>query len=57
MVKYKRTFVDNLEELERCDNDGHPPIIEPGQPSFIIVHHDESTFYSNADQNHHWNEG
>ena len=33
---------------------GHEPILHPNEKPLIIVHHDESTFYANADQSSYW---
>ena len=33
---------------------GHEPILHPNEKPLIIVHHDESMFYANADQSSYW---
>ena len=44
-------------ELEPfCARPGHTPILREGQRP-TIVHHDESTFYSNANQSNYWSDG
>ena len=44
-----------MEELDRrCLYDGHEPHLFPDERPLIQVHHDESTFYANADQTFHW---
>ena len=50
VVAYHKTFVNKLSELDRrCLYDGHDPDLLPGEKPLIVVHHDESTFYANAD--------
>ena len=39
---------------QRCKYDGNYPELERNGKPIIIVHHDESTFYANADQSRYW---
>ena len=55
VVMCRKTFVEKLSDLDRrCMYSGHEPILHPNEKPLIIVHHDESTFYANADQNSYW---
>ena len=55
VVEYRRSFVEKLEELDRrCKYEDHTPMLQPGEKPLIIVHHDESTYFANADQSHYW---
>ena len=36
---------------------GHIPDLYSGEKPLIQMHHDESTFYANADQTKYWNDG
>ena len=54
-VTYREEFLQKLEELDRrCVYDGHEPQLFADERPLIQVHHDESTFYANADQTFHW---
>ena len=54
VVMYREEFLQKLEELDRrCVYDGHEPHLFPDERPLIQVHHDESTFYANADQTFH----
>ena len=58
VVKYRSEFLDKLEELDRrCIYDGHSPSLFPGEKPLIQIHHDESTFFANADQKCYWADG
>ena len=58
VVEYRSEFVSKIMELEPfCARPGHTPILREGQRPIIVVHHDESTFYSNADQSNYWSDG
>ena len=55
VVEYGEQFVQQLHELDqRCIYDGHEPQLLEGEKPLIQIHHDESTFYANADQGHYW---
>ena len=56
VVEYRKSFVEKLEELDnrRCKYEDHTPVLQPGEKPLIIVHHDESTYFANADQSHYW---
>ena len=55
VVAYRSTFLKTLEDLDlRCIYDGHTPSLEDDEKPLIIIHHDESTFYVNADQRFYW---
>ena len=55
VVSYREEFLQKLEELDRrCQYNGHEPQLSDQEKRLIPVHHDESTFYSNADQTFHW---
>lgn len=42
-------------ELDRkCMYPGHTPQLQPGEKPIIQIHHDEFTFYANADQSKYW---
>ena len=57
VVAYRNEFVSKVVDLELfCARPGHTPVSREGQKP-IIVHHDESTFYSNADQSNYWSDG
>ena len=58
VVEYRSEFVSKVLELEQlCARTGHTPVVRDGQRSIIVIHHDESTFYSNADQSNYWSDG
>ena len=59
VVSYRTEFLDKLEELDRrcIVYDGHVPRLFEGEKPLICIHHDESTFYSNADQKCYWSDG
>ena len=58
VVEYRRTFVDALNEIDdRCIYKGHDPRLQIGQKPLIMIHHDKSTFYANADQSFYWSDG
>ena len=55
VVDYREQFVKQLHQLDRrCIYDGHEPELLEGEKPVIQIHHDESTFYANADQSHYW---
>ena len=43
-----------LEVDRKCIYLNHVPELHENERPLIIVHHDESTFYANADQTYHW---
>ena len=50
--------MEALNEVDdRCIYEGHDPRLEIGQKPLIMIHHDESTFYANADQSFYWSDG
>ena len=58
VVEYRNNFVSKIKELEPlCKRPGDTPLVSEGQRPIIVVHHDESTFYSNADQSNFWSDG
>ena len=58
MVEYRQQFVYKLHDLDRrCIYPGHTPQLNPGEKPLIQIHHDESTFYANADQGRYWDDG
>ena len=58
VVSYRTEFLDKLEELDRrCIYDGRVPRLFEGEKPLICIHHDKSTFYSNADQKCYWSDG
>ena len=58
VTEYRKVFVDRLLELDRrCMYPGHIPELYPGEKPLIQIHHDESTFYANADQAKYWSDG
>ena len=58
VVEYRRTFVEALKKVDdRCIYEGHDPRLQIGQKPLIMIHHDESTFYANADQSFYWSDG
>lgn len=58
VVAYRSEFVSKVMELEPfCSRSGYTPVSREGQKPIIVVHHDESTFYSNADQSNYWSDG
>jgi len=58
VVEHRKEFVAQMNELERrCIYDGHLPVLWDGERPLIMIHHDESTFYANADQSQYWSEG
>ena len=58
VAEYRSEFVSKSLELEQlCARPGHTPVLAEGQRPIIIIHHDESTFYSNADQSNYWSDG
>ena len=55
VVAYRKEYVDKMAELDRrCLYPGHTPELLLGEKPLIQIHHDESTFYANADQSSHW---
>ena len=57
VTEYRKEFVDRMFELDRkCIYPGHTPQLR-GEKPVIQIHHDESTFYANADQSKHWGDG
>ena len=58
VVNYRTEFLDKVEELDRkCIYEGHTPRLFEGEKPLIHIHHDESTFFSNADQKCYWADG
>ena len=58
VVKYRGDFKDKLEELDRkCIYEGHTPQLFASEKPLIHIHHDESTFFLNADQKCYWADG
>ena len=58
IVKYRGAFLDKLEDLDRkCIYEGHTPQLFAGEKPLIHIHHDESTFFANADQKCYWADG
>ena len=58
VVAYRKEYVNKMDELDRrCLYPGHTPELLPGEKPLIQIHHDESTFYANADQSSHWGDG
>ena len=58
VVEFRNDFVSKIKELEPlCKRPGYTPVVSEGQRPIIVVHHDESTFYSNADQSNFWSDG
>ena len=52
------TLFSKITELEPlCECPGHTSLVSEGQRPIIVIHHDESTFYSNADQSNFWSDG
>ena len=55
VIEYREQFVRQLDELDRrCIYEGHEPELLEGEKPLVQIHHDESTFYENADQSHYW---
>ena len=55
IVQYRHKFVQKLDDLDRrCEYGNHPPQLLENEKPIVIVHHDESTFYANADQSSYW---
>ena len=59
LVLYRRELMDKLEEFDKKTISPHlpPPVLAENEQSMIRVVHDESTFYSNADQTRFWSDG
>ena len=58
VTQYRKVFVDRMFDLDRhCMYPGHTPDLHPGEKPLIQIHHDESTFYANADQAKYWSDG
>ena len=60
VVEYNiiQKFTEMLHDFNRrCDYDGHEPNLAEGEKPLIVIHHDENTFYANADQTHYWSNG
>ena len=58
VVAYREEYVDKMLQLDRrCLYPGHTPELLPGEKLLIQIHHDESTFYANADQSSYWGDG
>jgi len=58
VVELRKEFVAQINELEhRCIYNGHLPVLRDGERPLIVIHHDESTFYANADQSQYWSDG
>ena len=58
VVAYREEYVDKMLQLDRrCLYPGHTPELLPGEKPLIQIHHDESTFYANADQSSYWGDG
>ena len=58
VVEHRKEFVAEMNELERrCIYNGHLPVLQDGERPLIMIHHDESTFYANADQSQYWSDG
>ena len=58
VVAYRERFVETLDSLNRrCEFADHEPILKENEKPLIIVHHDESTVYANADQAFYWSDG
>ena len=55
VVQYRHKFVQKLDDLDRrCEYGNHPPQLLENEKPIVIVHHDKSTFYANADQSSYW---
>ena len=58
VVEYRAKFVETLGNLDRrFDFDEHVPNLREGEKPLVLIHHDESTFYANADQSYYWSDG
>ncbi len=58
VIEYRKEFIDRMFDLDRkCIYPGHTPQLQPGEKPIIQIHHDESTFYANADQSKYWGDG
>ena len=58
VVECRAEYVKKLSEVDKqCRYNGHTPQLQPGEKELIQVFHDESTFYSNADQACYWDDG
>lgn len=58
LVQHRKKLVMQLHDLDRrCIYPGHEPQLRDGEKPLIQIHHDESTFYANADQHHYWSDG
>lgn len=58
VIEYRQHFLGKLDDLDRrCIYPGHTPQLNPGEKPLIQIHHDESTFYANADQSRYWDDG
>ena len=57
IIEYRKAFIDRLLEVDRrCMYPGHTPELHSGEKPLIQLHHDESTFYANADQAKYWSD-
>ena len=54
VVEFRNYFVSKIKELEPLY---HRPVVCEGQRPIVVVHHDESTFYSNVNQSNFWSDG
>ena len=54
VVEYRKEFVSYMADInKRCKYDGNFPELDRNEKP-IVVHHNESTFYANADQSRYW---
>ena len=54
-VEYRHDFVSYMAGINRrCKYDSNYPELDQNEKLIIIVNHDESTFYANADQSRYW---
>ena len=55
VVEYRKEFVLYMAGISgRCICDGNHPELDQNEKPILVVHHDESTFYANADQSRYW---
>lgn len=59
VIQYRRELMDKLEELDKKTISPHlpPQVLAENEKAMIRVVHDESTFYSVADQARLWSDG
>ena len=58
VILHRRQFVTKLLETQhRCMFPNNEIVLNKDERPLIIVHHDESTFYANADQTNYWSDG